>query len=84
MHQGSTLATTIWHTIVAKMATQGKVYIYNKEKIAYIVERGDAENDIVGSTNGKQSAKIDYGIAKRKLIAHIVDSSQANEQHRPH
>lgn len=79
MHQGSTLATTIWHTIVAKMATQGKVYIYNKEKIAYIVERGDAEDDIVGCTNSKQSAKIDYGIAKRKLMAHIVDSSQANE-----
>ena len=33
---------------------------------------------------GKQSAKIDYSIAKRKLMAHIVDSSQANEQHRPH
>ena len=84
MHQSSTFAAKIWLAIVAKMATQGKVYIYNKEKIAYIVERGDAEDDIVGSTDGKQSAKIDYGIAERKLMAHIVDSSQANEQHRPH
>lgn len=84
MHQSSTFAAKIWLAIVAKMATQGKVYIYNKEKIAYVVERGDAEDDIVGSADSKQSAKIDYGIAKRKLMAHIVDSSQANEQHRPH
>ena len=84
MHQSSTFAAKIWLAIVAEMATQGKVYIYNKEYIAYIVERGDAEDDIVGSTDGKQSAKIDYGIAKRKLMAHIVDSSQANEQHRPY
>ena len=50
-------------SVVPKVLPQGKINIRSQKEIAYEIERGEAEDDIVDGTDGSQSAQIYHGLA---------------------
>lgn len=71
-----TIATDIpgvWHM---EIAVDGKDHICHEQDITDIVERGDAENDIVNGTHNSQSTQVEHTLSPAQLPADIVDTGQ--------
>lgn len=69
---------------VAPMAVAGEDDVGYEQGIADIIEGGDAEDDIVDGTYGRQTTEIEDGLWCRQLVSHVVDAGYADDEHGPY
>ena len=84
MHRLTAVATDILGTGMTAIAPHGKDDVGHKKQITDIPQRGDAEDDVVGSTHGSKSAEIKQGLAEGQTMARHIDTRQSYNEHRPH
>lgn len=68
---------------MTKIHSDGVNHIDDQQKIAYVIECGNGEENIVESAHCRQAAKIKHGVVEPQLMARVIDSCQTDNQHRP-
>ena len=62
----------------------GKHHVSYQQHITHVIERKDAEDDIVDGTDGSEPGQIEYGLGGGQMVTHIVDGSQCDDDDGPH
>jgi len=64
-------------------AAEGKDVIGDEEGVADVIEGGDAEDHITDGTDGQKATEVEDGAAQRKMLGHIVDGGDGNDDDSP-
>ena len=68
---------------VLTAGAEGEDKIGYKQQVANIIQGGDAEDNIVDSTDGSKTTKIKDGFAKGKVVGNIVDGGDGDDNDSP-
>lgn len=58
--------------------------VADEQRVADIVEGGDAEHHVGNGTDSSKPDEIHHCLAEGQQATHFVDSSYANNDYRPH
>lgn len=70
--------------MTAVIMVDGKEEIDGKEGIAHVVERSDAENNVVDGTHPDKTKEIEHGLAPRQTVVYHVYDGHRKNKYRPH
>lgn len=64
-------------------ATEGEDVVGNEERVADVIEGGDAEDHVTDGTDGEETAEVEDGAAQGEVLCHIVDGGDGNDDDSP-
>ena len=70
--------------VFCSIAIEGKEDVGHQQQIANVIERKDAEDNIVNGTHADQSADVKYGLACWQLMEGVIYGGNSNDEHCPH
>lgn len=64
-------------------AAEGEDVVGDEKGITDVIESGDAEDDVINGTDGQEAAEVENGTAQGKVLRHIVDGSDGDNDDGP-
>ena len=64
-------------------AAEGEDVVGNEERVADVIEGGDAENHVTDGTDGQKATEVEDGAAQREMLCHIVDGGDSDDDDSP-
>ena len=64
-------------------AAEGEDVVGNEERVADVIEGGDAEDHITDGTDGEEATEVEDGAAQGEVLCHIVDGGNGDDDDGP-